>query len=159
MNWWHYAVVKVFRWLPTWISKWVVFWLKRKYVIGVVAVVPNAEGQFLFLHHTYRKRRAWRLPGGLKERREEPFVTAVRELEEEANIRVEPVQVIGVQQSEITLDIAVLCTLVEIGPFTANAEIDAVVWVKPSEADFEIPIEQVAFIDAAHSYLRLTSGK
>lgn len=135
-------MLAVFRRLPTALSKWIVFLLKRKYVVGVVAVVQNDRGECLFLHHTYRRKRPWRLPGGLKERHEEPFATVVRELREEANMTVRPVRVIGVSQSEITLDILVLCELVEAGPFRVNEEIDALAWADPFTGPFEVPEDQ-----------------
>jgi 8-oxo-dGTP pyrophosphatase MutT (NUDIX family) len=135
-------MLAVFRLLPTSLSKWIVFLLKRKYVVGVVAVVPNGRGECLFLHHTYRRKRPWRLPGGLKERREEPFATVVRELREEANMTVRPLRVIGVSQSEITLDILVLCELLETGPFQVNEEIDAFAWADPFAGPFELPEDQ-----------------
>ncbi|MCY0877192.1 MAG: NUDIX hydrolase [Firmicutes bacterium] len=138
-----------FRVLPVWISKWAVFWLKRKFVVGVVAVLPDAQGRFLFLHHTYRKKRPWRLPGGLKERHEDIFTTVVRELKEEANLTVRAIQVVAVQPSEITLDVAVLCELLEDAPFIPNEEIDDFVWVDPEQANFVIPEEQLGFIAAA----------
>ncbi len=149
MAWLNRVSVRIFGLLPAWLSKWIVFWLKRKYVIGVVAVVPNDRGEFLFLHHTYRRKRPWRLPGGLKERGERPFDTVVREMREEANMTVRPIQVIAVSPSEITLDVAVLCRLVETGSFAPNAEIDAFQWVDPARAAFDIPGEQREFLEVA----------
>lgn len=142
-------MLTVFRFLPTWFSKWIVFLLKRKYVVGVVAVVPNERGECLFLRHTYRRKRPWRLPGGLKERNEEPFATVVRELREEANMTVRPLRVIGVTQSEITLDIVVLCELLEARAFRVNEEIDAFTWADPLSGPFEVPEDQKRVIAGA----------
>jgi len=153
MRWLRKLTLVIFRLLPVWISKWAVFWLKRKFVVGVVAVLPDEEERFLFLHHTYRKRRPWRLPGGLKERHEDLFVTVVRELKEEANLTVRALQVVAVQPSEVTLDVAILCELVETGPFLPNDEIDDLIWVRPEEAPFVIPDEQLGFIRAARVVL------
>lgn len=158
-GWMHRWTLVAFRALPVWLTKWAVYWLKRKYVIGVVAVVADESGRFLFLHHTYRKKRAWRLPGGLKERHEDVMTTARREMKEEANLLVRPIQVVAVQPSEITLDIAVLCELEESGPFLPNDEIDAFVWLRPEEADFEIPPEQLAFIAIARQVLSVRAQK
>jgi len=147
------AVLGAFRVLPGGLTKWAVFWLKRKYVIGVVAVVADERGRFLFLHHTYRKKRAWRLPGGLKERHEDVFVTACRELKEEANLTVQALQVIAVEPAEVTMDIAVLCEVKATGPFIVNDEIDDLAWLDPEEATFEIPPEQLRFIAVARQVL------
>lgn len=139
-------MIRVFSILPQWIAKWAVYTLKRKYVIGVVAYLPNERGEFLFLRHTYRRKRPWRLPGGLKEAREDAFATIARELLEEANLVVRPLQVIGVTQSDITLDICVMCELLEERPFVPNEEIDALLWVDPFAAPFPVPRDQLELI-------------
>ena len=139
-------VIRLFSVLPQWVAKWAVYTLKRKYVIGVVAYLPNERGEFLFLRHTYRRKRPWRLPGGLQEAREDAFSAIARELLEEANIVVRPLQVIGVTQSDITLDICVMCELVEERPFVANAEIDALTWADPFAAPFPVPRDQLELI-------------
>ena len=145
----HRLVLWLFRLLPSWLAKWGIFLLKRKYVIGAVAIVPNERGECLFLHHTYRRKRPWRLPGGLKERREHAFATVVRELQEEANITVRPLCVVGVTQSDITFDIVVLCECVRVGAFAPNAEIDGLVWEDPFAAPFEVPEDQRQLIRLA----------
>lgn len=142
-------MLAIYRMLPAWLAKWAVYALKRKYVIGVVGIVPNERGECLFLRHTYRRKRPWRLPGGLKERREAPFVTIVRELMEEANVTVRPLQVVDVNPSDVTLDITILCELEKIDPFVPNEEIDDLMWVDPHRAPFEIPVDQLQVIDCA----------
>ncbi|MHB1683390.1 MAG: NUDIX hydrolase [Bacilli bacterium] len=158
MTWLNRVAIWIFGLLPGWLSKWIVFWLKRKYVVGVVAVLPNERGEFLFLHHTYRRKRPWRLPGGLKERDERPFDTVVREMREEANMTVRPLQVIAVSPSEITLDVAVLCQLVKAGSFLPNAEIDGLQWVDPAHAPFDIPEEQREFLEIAIKLIHWREG-
>lgn len=145
----HALAFRLIRFLPSFVLKWGVFLLKRKYVIGVVAIVPNDSGEVLFLHHTYRQKRAWRLPGGLKERREDPFATAEREMKEEANMTVRALQVVGVHQADITFDILVLCERVLEHPFEPNAEIDDFVWANPFFTPFEVPEGQLRAIETA----------
>ena len=149
-------MVRIFSILPQWMAKWAVYTIKRKYVIGVVAYLPNERGEFLFLRHTYRRKRPWRLPGGLKEAGEDAFATIVRELKEEANLVVRPLQVIGVTQSDITLDICVMCELLEERPFVPNEEIDAFMWVDPFAAPFPVPRDQLELIRLA---LRLRDAR
>lgn len=153
MRWVRKGTLIAFRLLPGWFSKWAVFWLKRKYVIGVVAVVVDEDGRFLFLHHTYRKKRAWRLPGGLKERRENILTTVVREMKEEAGLVVRPLQILAVESADITLDVVVLCEVVEDQLFVANDEIDDLCWLVPEDADFAISQDQWQFIAAARTAL------
>jgi 8-oxo-dGTP pyrophosphatase MutT (NUDIX family) len=146
------VLLRLLRVAPEWVVRCGVFALKRKYVLGAVAVVINDRDEFLFLHHTYRRRYAWRLPGGLVERREDPLDTVVRELQEEARMTVRPITVVGVHPADVTLDIGVLCELVRADEFQVNAEVDAFMWVVPERATFAIKSEQWAFIHAARTF-------
>ncbi len=153
MVFFHSIAVILVRHLPAWVVSLAIYILKPKVVVGVVAVVPKGDGTFLFLHHTYRKQYAWRLPGGLAERHEEPFETAVRELYEEANILTKAVSVLDVRRSYGTLDVAVLCTVESQLPFTKNIEVDDFLWVDPHHAPFAIGKDQMAFLNAATVWL------
>ena len=143
---WRRLVVALFRAMPSSLSKWAVFWLKPKYVIGVMALVVDDDGRLLVLHHTYGTRYTWRFPGGIKERHEHPFRTAERELWEEANIVARAIKVVGVVESFSTFDIAVYCELVEARPFQANPEVDGMQWIDPQYPQVSLPPEQVAMI-------------
>lgn len=128
--------------LPGWVTKWAVFWLKPKYVIGVVALIPNQNKQLLVLHHTYRKVHAWRFPGGIKERFEHPFATAEREVWEETNMRVKAKRVVAVIPSEATFDVVVVCELLTAAAFTPNNEVDDLLWLNPNAPQVELPPRQ-----------------
>ncbi len=154
MGFFHTLAVILVRHLPAWVVSLAIYILKPKVVVGVVSVVPKGDGTYLFLHHTYRKQYAWRLPGGLAERHEEPFQTAVRELYEEANIIAKAVCVLDVRRSTYsTLDVAVLCTVESSLPFTKNIEVDDLLWVDPHQAPFAITKDQMAFLHAATLWL------
>ncbi len=146
---WQSFTVSMARLLPSFLLKAIIYLLKKKYVIGVVAVVFNDDGDLLVLHHTYRREIAWRLPGGLKEAHETPFVTLVRELKEEANVYAEPIAVIAVAEAGISLDVAVLCGVSFEEPFVANAEVDERKWVEPHAYCAILPSEQRAFVQSA----------
>ncbi|PWI58534.1 NUDIX hydrolase [Sulfoacidibacillus thermotolerans] len=146
---WQAFTIRLARVLPISLLKLFIYILKKKYVIGAVAVVFNEEGKILLLHHTYRKDASWRLPGGLKEAHETPYETVVRELQEEANIQVEPLAVIAVQQSKISLDVAVLCKLISEEPFTKNIEVDERKWEDPCTLLARLPHEQQLFVNYA----------
>ncbi|MCY0870434.1 MAG: NUDIX hydrolase [Firmicutes bacterium] len=145
------VLLRLLRLAPEWVVRCAVFVMKRKYVLGAVAIVVNDRGEFLFLHHTYRRRYAWRLPGGLVERRENPLETVVRELQEEARMTVRPIAVVAVHPADVTLDIGILCELVQADEFQVNAEVDALTWVVPEQAPFAIKSEQWEFIRAARA--------
>ncbi|MCI0182003.1 NUDIX hydrolase [Sulfoacidibacillus ferrooxidans] len=144
--WWQSFSVFMARILPSQLLKTMIYTLKKKYVIGVVAIVFNSNGELLILHHTYRKEFLWRLPGGLKEATETPFETVVRELQEEANLQVEPLFLVALAQATISLDVAVLCKVVSEGEFVANPEVSARKWVDPREFMHQLPSEQQGFV-------------
>lgn len=140
--------------LPGFVTRLIIYLVKKKYVVGVVAVVFNKEEKWLLLHHTYRKKGAWRLPGGLKERGEAPFETALRELREEAGIRVKPLAILAVTEAYATLDIAVLCELEAQDPFVANAEVDDFRFLTLEELPVDLPKEQLSFLAQAQTWLQ-----
>src|ERR1051326_3632319 len=55
--------------------------------IGAAAVIVNANGEVLLVHHTYGKCN-WELPGGRGEEGESPVDTALREVHEETGLQV-----------------------------------------------------------------------
>ncbi len=140
---WQRLVVFMFRLTPRFLSKWIVYIVKPKYVIAVVALVADDAGRLLVLHHTYGKKYRWRFPGGIMERHERPFETAERELREEANMVVKAKQLITIVDGYATLDIAVYCELVNELPFVPNAEVDDLRWIHPDERELSLPTEQM----------------
>jgi 8-oxo-dGTP diphosphatase len=70
-------------------ARWVQTLLFPRFLVGVVAVIQNDQGEVLFLRHTYRGNRPWGLPSGWMERGEQPADALRRELSEEAGLQVE----------------------------------------------------------------------
>ena len=140
--------------LPGWLVARLVFLLSPKVIVGVVAIVFNEKKEVLVLHHTYRKKRPWRFPGGLAKRKENPFETAVRELKEEANIDARAITILDVSHDPSgTLDVCVLCQAEQIGTFNANVEVDDYRWVGANRIDFDLTKEQVRFLNKALPFL------
>ena len=140
--------------LPGWLVARLVFLLSPKVIVGVVAIVFNEKKEVLVLHHTYRKKRPWRFPGGLAKRKENPFETAVRELKEEANIDARAITILDVSHAQSgTLDVCVLCQAEQIGTFNANVEVDDYRWVGANRIDFDLTKEQVRFLNKALPFL------
>ena len=152
---WRKMVVAVYRALPQSLSHLVVYWIKPKYVIGVVALVSNDAGRLLVLHHTYGRRYTWRFPGGVKERHEHPYLTVERELREEANIQARAIKVLGVFETPTTFDVAVLCEAVDIQPFRRNEEVDDCRWIDPVQhSEVKLPSEQELMIKMWREMMR-----
>jgi ADP-ribose pyrophosphatase YjhB (NUDIX family) len=107
--------------------QWPLLWLiNRKFLVGVMALAFDDQGRVLVLHHTYRRRYAWGVPGGWLGAGETPDVGALRELREETGFEGEVEALLwvsgGVERGE--LEIAYLVRITS-GRFRANAEVDA----------------------------------
>lgn len=71
--------------MPTRARLMLVYLGSPKMTVGASAIVWNAAGQVLLVHHTYR-RPAWGFPSGLVGRREDPGMALERELHEELGV-------------------------------------------------------------------------
>lgn len=65
----------------------------QRFIVAVIGVVENAEGNVLLIRHP---RRGWELPGGAVERGEDPRQALVREVEEEARVHAQAGELVGV---------------------------------------------------------------
>ena len=73
-------LLRVWRWLPLpeW-GRWRLAWLlTQKFLVGVMAVVFDDQGQILLFNHTYRREHPWGLPGGWLKARESPAAAIER---------------------------------------------------------------------------------
>lgn len=140
-------LVRLYDALPRSLSSVVVRAVKPTHIIGIVAVVFNDNGQVLALRHTYHKP-AWRLPGGIKERRESPEETTVREVYEEARCVVEPVHVVTARQLPFSFDVVMLSRLLNEQPFAPNEETCERRWLKEDELPL-LSVSQQEFVQAA----------
>ena len=83
------AHVWMWRALPLWAQR-VILWLSNThFVVGAVVLVRDGNGRILVARHTYRRGAPWGLPGGWVRRGESPAETIVRELREETALDVE----------------------------------------------------------------------
>jgi 8-oxo-dGTP diphosphatase len=80
----------------------------HRYSVSVAAAVVREDGRFLAIQR--RDNRHWELPGGVLEPGEEASAGAVREVEEETGLVVEPIRLSGVYQN-VARDIVALVFL------------------------------------------------
>lgn len=112
--------------LPRW-GRWAVLaLLNTKFLVGVVGIVFDEQERFLLLHHTYRQRYQWGLPGGWVSGSERLEHALQRELREETGYEIAVGEVFHVRSGypRPQLDIYFLCTYRD-GDFRPNAEVDA----------------------------------
>jgi 8-oxo-dGTP diphosphatase len=138
------SLLWLWRVLPlTTAMQWPLLWiLNRKFLVGVMVLAFDGQGRVLVLHHTYRRRHPWGLPGGWLGAGEQPDVGALRELREETGFEGEIEGLVwvggGVPRSEIGIAYLVRITG---GHFQANVEVDRHAFA-PIEA---LPADMVPF--------------
>ena len=101
-------------------------WLvNQKFLVGVVALVLNEQGEVLLFKHTYRKDTPWGLPSGYLKRREAPDKALEREILEESGFKVKVIKPLFVEglADFPRLDLVFLGEMVAETPFSASDEV------------------------------------
>ncbi len=111
--------------LPCW-GRWAVLALSNtRFLVGVVGIVFDEQERVLILHHTYRQRYPWGLPGGWVSGSERLEDGLQRELREETGFDIAVGEVVyvrsGYPRPQVTIHF--LCTY-RGGDFHPDAEID-----------------------------------
>lgn len=66
---------------------------QARFTVTAGAVVADAEGRVLLLHHRFRVGSGWGIPGGFLEKGEQPEEALRRELREEVGLELESAEV------------------------------------------------------------------
>jgi len=69
------------------LKNWIVYRAQYKFLVAVLGIITNDEGQVLLLKHQYRKE-PWGIPGGWMEL-EKPEIGLEREVHEETGLKVQ----------------------------------------------------------------------
>ena len=77
----------------------------RKYRRGVGVMLLNREGQVFVGRRIDNSDEAWQMPQGGIDKGEEPWATALRELEEETGIHPDLVEIVTQAKEELTYDL------------------------------------------------------
>ncbi|CAJ0580702.1 unnamed protein product, partial [Mesorhabditis spiculigera] len=68
--------------------------------VGVGGIVVDDEGRFLMMREREGPYLGWKIPGGLADPGESPFMAAVREVNEETSVDAEPVCILGFRNTQ-----------------------------------------------------------
>ena len=78
--------------------RYLLMWVtNQKFLVGVVAVILNDQGEVLLFRHTYRKDTPWGLPSGYLKRGEVPDEALEREIMEESGLKVRIIKPLSVE--------------------------------------------------------------
>lgn len=133
--------------IPNLLRWWIVYTFKRKFLIGVVAVVWNDQDEVLLFRHTYRPRWPWGLPSGLLERGENPARAIEREITEETGLTVRALcPVLVLHETQVSQVDLVYRGQFEGGTFRPSAEVSEARFF-PRGALPNLPVEQLAILD------------
>ena len=127
------AIYALLRRLPPRLQKRVIFLFTPKVSLGVSAVIRDASGRVLLLHHSYR-RPAWGFPSGLVGRGEQPPDAMARELGEELHARATVDALLHAQGDPVLHHLTLYygATLQD-APRCDGREVDALRFAEPGE--------------------------
>jgi len=110
--------------LPDWAIRTTRFLISHKFIVGVLAVITDAEGRVLLFRHTYLARDPWGLPGG-NAKCADLKTELRRELSEESgfSIIVDRLVAIG-HNGRRKIDFVFTCSVLEGDGFKASEEVD-----------------------------------
>jgi len=145
---WQRCWTRLWRWLPGWGRRALLWYLNAHFIVGTVAVVRDRQDRTLIANHTYRRHAPWALPGGWIRRGEDPAEAVVREILEETGLRVEVIAPLLVRrESPAHLTVIYAARLIA-GTFRPSAEVSEVRFVDAGDFPSGLRKDHRAVIDA-----------
>jgi 8-oxo-dGTP diphosphatase len=119
-----------------------------RFLVGVIALIRDADGRVLILDHTYRRKYPWGLPGGYLESHEDPTEGLAREVREETGllVRIDHLLAAGLFVPD-QLDLLYAATVLS-GQQRRTAEVAGWRYALPAELDQILP-NQLALLRQA----------
>lgn len=135
-------LVYMYKHLPfTGLKNWIVYRAQHKFLVAVLGVFTNEQGQVLLLKHVYREE-PWGIPGGWMEL-EEPEEALNREVKEETGLTVQTMELVkaiyGTQPNRV--DLIFKGRVIE-DSFTPSSEISEIMYCTIDQWPDGLPLDQ-----------------
>lgn len=148
-----WILVKIWRVLPH-CFQWILGWLlNAPFLVGVIGVVVNDQGQVLVLDHSYRREQNWGLPSGWLKSGEWIQAALFREIMEETGLLVDvgPLLAVSSALTSKRVDVVYLCR-VRGGTPRINHEILEMRFCEPDDLPEAMYASQRAAVLLAKTY-------
>jgi 8-oxo-dGTP diphosphatase len=126
---------------------------QARFMVTAGAVVSDAEGRVLLLHHRFRAGSGWGIPGGFIEKGEQPEDAIRRELREEVGLELESARVAFARTLKRPTQVEIIfrcrARAGGVAPAPQSMEIKSVAWFKPDELPPELSRDQCRLIERA----------
>ncbi|MEQ1765388.1 MAG: NUDIX domain-containing protein [Pyrinomonadaceae bacterium] len=127
--------------LPPWLRRFFIRRFQSTFTVSAAAVVVDAEGKVLVLHHLLRPITGWGLPGGFIDAGEQPHAAIRRELMEETGITLSDVRLLHLKTLGRHVEILFAARANEPGEILSS-EIDQLGWYTFDEIPERLPADQ-----------------
>ncbi|HEV7860033.1 MAG TPA: NUDIX hydrolase [Pyrinomonadaceae bacterium] len=118
---------------------------QARFMVTAGAVVSDAEGRVLLLHHRFRAGSGWGIPGGFINKGEDPLEALRRELREEIGLELESAEIAFARTLKKPTQVEIMFRCRPRGvvpPEPQSMEIKRVAWFKPDELPPELSQDQ-----------------
>jgi ADP-ribose pyrophosphatase YjhB (NUDIX family) len=137
----HRLLLRLWARLPFWVRARLSWLLSAKLNVGVCAIILRHGTHVLLVHHTYKLKAPWQLPGGFLKAGEQPAEGLRRELAEELGLSVDTCRLVHAEawtRRQVTLYYLVEAT----GTFRPSAEISALQPIPLDALPATLPADQ-----------------